>query len=177
MRQHIEKLSRALVRASSSLQSPLLLIIRAYWGWQFVGTGWGKLENPAKVAHFFASLGIPFPAFNAHFVSLLEFAGGLLLILGLGSRLIALLLSIDMFVAYAAADREALFSFFSNPDRFMAAAPYGFLFASLIVLAFGAGAISVDGLIAWKLKRSRTLSSASPGAARDLDVREKGGRQ
>ncbi len=37
-----------------------------------------------------------------------------------------------------------------NPDLFFAAAPFLFLFASLIVLIFGPGKISVDHLLAKK---------------------------
>src|SRR3984957_4675266 len=84
----------------SLLQSPFLLAIRLYWGWQFAQTGWGKMHNIAKITGFFTSLNIPFPAFNAHFVSALEFFGGLLLILGLGTRLIGFLLAANMLVAY-----------------------------------------------------------------------------
>jgi putative oxidoreductase len=118
-----------------------------YWGWQLVQTGWGKLGDINKVINFFTSLGIPAPALNAWFVSGLELVGGVLLILGLGSRLIALPLAIDMIVAYITADREALASILSAPDKFYAAAPYTFLMASLIVLIFGPGKLSVDALL------------------------------
>jgi len=127
MTQIIEKYYRMLARISSSLQSPFLLAVRLYWGWQFMQTGWGKLTDIGKVVNFFTSLGIPAPALNAYFIASLEFGGGLLLILGLGSRLIALPLAIDMLVAYIAADREALLSIISNPDKFTGAAPYTFL--------------------------------------------------
>jgi putative oxidoreductase len=66
-------------------------------------TGWGKLTDIGKVIGFFTDLGIPAPAFNAYFVSTLEFGGGVLLTLGLGSRLIAVPLVIDMLVAYITA--------------------------------------------------------------------------
>jgi putative oxidoreductase len=148
MIQLFDKYSRLLIRAGSSLQSPFLLAIRLYWGWQFMETGWGKLTDIGKVIGFFTDLGILVPALNAYFVSALEFGGGVLLILGLGSRLIALPLVIDMIVAYITADREALFSIFSNPDKFTAAAPYTFLVASLIVLIFGPGRFSLDTLLA-----------------------------
>ena len=62
----------------SHLQSPFLLAVRLYWGWQFAQTGWGKMHNIAKITAFFTSLNIPFPAFNAHFVAGLEFFGGIL---------------------------------------------------------------------------------------------------
>ncbi len=148
----IEKYYDLLTRASSSLRSPFMLAIRLYWGWQFMQTGWGKLTDIGKVIYFFTELGIPAPALNAYFVSGLEFGGGLLLLLGLGSRLIALPLAIDMIVAYILADREALFSIISNPDKFTAAAPYTFLVASLLVLIFGPGKLSLDRLLAAQVR-------------------------
>ena len=155
MMQLAEKYYRLLIRASSSLQSSFLLVVRLYWGWQFMQTGWGKLNDINKVVGFFTDLGIPAPALNAWFVSGLEFAGGLLLILGLGSRLIALPLVVDMIVAYITADREALFSIISSPDKFTGAAPYTFLFASLIVLILGPGKASLDALLTGRVGRRR----------------------
>jgi putative oxidoreductase len=61
---------------ASYVQSPFLLAVRLYWGWQFVQTGWGKMHHIAKVTGFFTSLDI------------------------LGSRLIGLLLAGNMMVAY-----------------------------------------------------------------------------
>jgi len=145
---------------ASNLQSTLLLAIRLYWGWQFAQTGWGKMHNLAKITGFFGSLGIPFPSFSAHFISGLEFFGGILLILGLGSRLIGLLLAANMFVAYWTADHEALTAIFSDPGKFYVADPYTFLFASLIVLIFGAGLFSVDALLARQLKAKATFPAS-----------------
>src|SRR5579862_8961430 len=154
-------------RASSSLASPFLLAVRLYWGWRFMQTGCGKLTDIGKVIHFFTDLGIPAPVLNAYFVSAVEFGGGLLLLLGLGSRLIALPLVIDMIVAYITADREALFSIISDPDKFTAAAPFTFLVASLVVLIFGAGWFSVDALVAGRMKerRMRPTGAEAPGSA------------
>jgi putative oxidoreductase len=137
----------------SYLQSPFLLVVRLYWGWQLVQSGLGKLHHLDKLTDYFTSLNIPLPAMNAHFVSGLEFVGGILLILGLGSRVIGLMLSVNMLVAYWTADREALFAVFSDPAKFYVADPYTFLFASAMVLVFGAGLFSVDALLA---KRSRS---------------------
>jgi putative oxidoreductase len=140
-------------RAISRLQSPLLLAVRLYWGWQFFQTGLGKLTNIPKVIDFFTSLGIPFPTLNAYFVGSLECVGGALLFLGLGSRIITLPLTFNMLVAYITADREALFSFFSDPGKFYAADPYTFLFAALLILIFGPGKISLDSAIGYLRKR------------------------
>jgi putative oxidoreductase len=164
MMEIVEKYYRLLVRLSSSLQTPFLLAVRLYWGWQLMQTGWGKLTDIGKVVHFFTSLGIPAPALNAYFISTLEFGGGLLLILGLGSRLIALPLAVDMLVAYIAADREALFSIISNPDKFTGAAPYTFLIASLLVLIFGPGKVSMDAFLAGRTGRGQVRRIVDGGS-------------
>lgn len=143
---------RRVTAVLSSLQSPMLLVVRLYWGVQFVQTGWGKLHNIAKITDFFASLNIPFPAFSAHMVAGLEFVGGILLILGLFSRPIAFLLAVNMFVAFWTADREALRSVFSDPGKFYIADPYTFFFACVMVLIFGAGFFAVDNLIARRVE-------------------------
>ena|ERR1700757_679313 len=149
------------LRFANSLQSPFLLLIRLFWGWQFFQAGTGHLNNMPKFVEFFTGLGIPAPALNAHFVALLETGGGILLALGLGSRIISLLLAGDMFVAFVTADREALFSIFSDTDKFYAAAPYTFLFACLIILIFGPGKLSLDTLILSYRKKHLRASAAA----------------
>ena len=128
------------------IQHPFLLFVRLYWGIQLMQSGWGKLHNLDKVTEFFASLNLPMPAFTATAISSLEFFGGLLLAIGLFSRLISFVLTINMLMAYITADKEALHSIFSDPDTFTAAAPYVFLIASLIVFIFGSGIFSIDAL-------------------------------
>src|ERR1700722_13576431 len=86
--------------AASSLQSPLLLLVRLYWGWQFAQSGWGRLPHIPQATKFFASLHIPFPQANVVFVSSLEFVGGILLILGLRSGSVRPPLACDMRGAY-----------------------------------------------------------------------------
>lgn len=125
-------------------QSPFLLFIRLYWGYQLIQSGWGKLHHLDKVTEFFTSLNLPMPAQTAVAISCLEFFGGIFLAIGLLSRLTSLALTINLIVAYITADREALFSVFSDPDKFYAAAPYTFLVASVIVLFFGPGKFAVD---------------------------------
>lgn len=136
------------------LQSPFLLFVRLYWGWQLIQSGWGKLHNLGGVTEFFTSLGLPAPHATAIFISGLEFFGGILFGLGLFSRIISLMLTVNMIVAYVTADREALLSIFSDPDKFYAAAPYTFLIASLIILLFGPGRFCLDELFSrifgWK---------------------------
>jgi putative oxidoreductase len=134
----------------SYLQSPFLLLVRLYWGWQLIESGWGKLHHLDKVTEFFTSLGLPMPAQTAVAISCLEFFGGIFLAIGLLSRLTALAMTINLIMAYITADREALFSIFSDPDKFYAAAPYTFLVASLIILIFGPGRFAVDTLLGFR---------------------------
>ena len=133
----------------SHLQSPFRLFVRLYWGWQLAQSGWGKLHHLPNVAEFFASLGLPMPMQMAVFIACVEFFGGIFLALGLFSRVTAMVLTVNMTMAYVIGDREALLSFFSDPDKFIAAAPFAFLIASLIVLIFGAGRISMDTALAF----------------------------
>jgi putative oxidoreductase len=145
--QQLRKLYKTVFYYVSFGQSPFLLAVRLYWGWQLVQSGWGKLHHLDKVTEFFTSLNLPMPAQTAVAISCLEFFGGIFLAIGLLTRLTSLALTINLIVAYITADREALFSIFSDPDKFYAAAPYTFLIASLIVLFFGPGKFALDYLL------------------------------
>lgn len=147
---------------SSGMQSPFLLMVRLYWGWQFMQTGWGKLHNLAQVTQFFTSLGIPAPGPTALFVGCVECFGGVLLIVGLASRLTGLVLTGNMLVAYLTADREALMSVFSNPGKFYGADPYTFLFAAVLILIFGPGWFALDTWIARRYSSYRTEQRPVP---------------
>jgi putative oxidoreductase len=144
---HIKKLYNSFFYYVAFGQSPFLLLVRLYWGWQLIESGWGKLHHLDKVTEFFTSLALPMPAQTAVAISCLEFFGGIFLAIGLLSRLTSLALTINLIVAYITADRVALFSIFSDPDKFYAAAPYTFLVASLIILFFGPGKFAVDALL------------------------------
>jgi putative oxidoreductase len=140
----IRKLYAWAVRNCCLLQSPFLLFVRVYWGWQLSANGWSKLHNLPRVTDYFTSLGVPAPGPTATFVSSVEFVGGILLALGLLSRFIGLVLAIDMANAYIFGDRQALFSIFSDPDKFTAATPYTTLCAVLVILIFGPGLFALD---------------------------------
>lgn len=149
-----------LARGASLLQSPLLLLVRLYWGWSFIVAGWGKLQNHAQAAEYFASLHIPLPGVNAWLASATECGGGALLLLGLASRLTALPLICTMAVAYLTAERERLQSFFSDTDKFTGAAPFLFLYAAVLILVFGPGCFSIDHLLARRFRADRDVGSA-----------------
>jgi putative oxidoreductase len=149
----IRRAYELLVAGGDILQSPFLLVLRAYFFWQLFMTGQGHLAHIGKVADFFVSLGIPSPTLNAYLSSTVECFGSLLLIIGLASRLTAIPVAVTMAVAYLTADLEAVTSFFSDPDKFVKADPFPYFICALIVLAFGPGRFSFDALIKWKLPR------------------------
>jgi len=141
-----------LVSIGNHLQSPLLFAIRFVWGIQLMQAGFGKLLNIETPIGYFTQLGIPFPVENAWLVGFTETFGGIFLALGLLARLTAIPLIINFIVAYITTEQDALKKLWSlDTDDFFAAAPFLFLFAAVIVLAFGPGALSVDYLIArWR---------------------------
>lgn len=137
----------------------MLLAIRLVWGLQLVQTGWGKFQNLSKVGEFFRGLGIPFPELNAPFVAGVELVGGLFLALGLFGRLTPLPIIATLVVAYATTEQEALSKLLGgDPDPFLAATPFLFLFALVIVWIFGPGWISLDAASGHFLKKKNFFS-------------------
>jgi len=128
------------------LESPLLLAIRLYWGCQFAQDGWGKLTHLARVSDFFATLHLPAPGTTAMLVALVEFIGGILFAAGIASRLVALVLFVNMTMAYLSVpdDRVNFSHILSNPSDFYGASPYTYWFAALLILILGPGWIAVD---------------------------------
>jgi putative oxidoreductase len=137
--------------ALNSLRNPLLLAIRLYWGWQFATDGWGKLHHLDRVADYFGnSLHLPAPGATALFVGVVEFGGGILFAAGIGSRLVSLVLFVNMTVAFLAApdDRVNFSHFFSKPDDFYGASPYTYWFAALLIMILGPGWMAIDTALA-----------------------------
>lgn len=133
-----------LSRGLNLLQSPLLLMIRIIWGAQFIFAGLGKFADIPHTASYFASLGIPWPEFNAYLVATVESCGGLLLLLGLIARVAVIPLIINMVVALFTAHIDATKNLFNNFSTFLSQPPILFLYTCLVVLAFGPGRFSLD---------------------------------
>jgi putative oxidoreductase len=144
------------LKISSALQFAAPLLTRLVVGLTFFYTGRGKLQNLDRTISFFTDLGIPLPAANAIFISCLELIGGICLMLGLGTRLFAALLSSTMVVALLTADKESLVAKF--PAELTDVAPVMLLLLLLWLVLYGAGAFSLDTLIGRRLTRDRHLS-------------------
>ena len=144
------KLNHLLASLAGVLRPIFLLIIRLYWGWQFFLTGKGKLTHLERTTDYFASLNIPMPKLNAIAAGSTELVFGLLFLAGVGGRIVPLPLIGVLVVAYLTSEQPALHAFFSDPDKFLTADPFLFLFAAVIIFLFGPGKLSLDALLAKK---------------------------
>ncbi|MGH9529115.1 MAG: DoxX family protein [Terriglobales bacterium] len=120
-----------------------LAVIRVVVGIIFLMHGYQKLFKFGfhGVAGMFAHMGVPLPAVAAVVVTLVEFFGGLALIAGMGTRVAAILLAIDM--ASAIFFVHAKNGFF-NPMGIEF--PMTLLASCICLMLAGAGSLSIDGI-------------------------------
>ena len=128
----------------------LPLISRILMAAIFLISGAGKLASPAMTIGYIGSVGLPFPVIGFSLAVAVELGGGLLLILGLQSRITALALAAFSVVTglifhHAIGDQNQMFHLLKN----IAAAG-----GLLQVVAFGAGAFSLDSYFSSKSARS-----------------------
>jgi putative oxidoreductase len=144
-----------LIFFGSYLQSFVLLFIRLAWGWELWESGHGHISNVAATAKQFAEWGVPFPTLNVYISANTEMIGGILLMVGLATRLISLPLFFNFCVAYLTASSDTIKHLFSqNFDKFVDDTAFPFLITSLLMLAFGPGKFSLDYIIQRLLPRS-----------------------
>lgn len=119
------------------------LIMRLIVGYVFMLSGWGKLNNLPQITQNFAEWGIIFPKIMTPFVSGVEFFGGIMLILGLFTRIPAAMLAFTMLVAIKSAKWEAVDSLETLLGFEEATYFAGFLWLAIA----GPGAVSLDRLL------------------------------
>ncbi len=121
-----------------------LTVLRLILGATFIAHGAQKLfvMGLPAISGGFAHMGIPMPGFFGPFVTLVEFFGGIAIVLGLLTRLSALGLAVDMVVAMLAVHLKGGF-FNPNGVEF----PLALFGMSVALMTMGAGAFSVDALI------------------------------
>jgi putative oxidoreductase len=126
------------------------LILRIGLALVFIAHGWPKLNpnSPMKgVTGFSAGLkqmGVPLPTFFAWVVALLETVGSVLLILGLGTRILAVGFAIDMVVATYLARIRMMKSPFAGGGGIGWEFEFVLMAGALALLFTGAGSISLD---------------------------------
>ncbi len=120
------------------------LIVRLTLGAVFATNGWGKLHHLDQITEFFTSLNIPAPGAQAAMVSTIEFAGGLLLLVGFGTRIVSLLLIGVMTVAIYTAKLPELHGAVELANTI----EWTYLVMFVWLALSGAGKASLDHLIA-----------------------------
>jgi putative oxidoreductase len=137
------------LKAAAALAFIAPLITRITMGHAFFLTGRGKLANFQNTVEFFASQNIPFPALNAAFVSRLEYYGGILLVLGLLSRLVAAGLASTMVVALLTERQQFFQSWLPSTELGPTdISSWVFLVMLIWLVFYGPGVLSLDHLLA-----------------------------
>jgi putative oxidoreductase len=142
------------------------LILRLVMGFGFVAHGWVKLSRgPAGFEKLITQVGVPFPHFTSWLVPLAEVGGGLALMIGSFTTLAAIPLMITILVAMITVQLKFGFSSVNTIGLTPEGPKFGppgyeinlLYIAGLISLMItGAGAFSVDGLLARaKAKKAR----------------------
>ena len=126
----------------TSLNTTAVTILRVILGFLFAAHGWQKFNEwtIAGTQASFTKMGVPAAEIAAPAVAVLELGGGIALILGVLTRVVALLLALDML--------GALFLVHASAGVFAATGGYELVLllaaAALALALIGAGRISVD---------------------------------
>ncbi len=133
-------------------------LIRLTVGVVFIQSGWGKLHTLDDVTKLFTDLHIPMPGFNAVLASSTEFFGGILILVGLGARLVALPLAFTMVVAIITAQRDQV----EGLASLLGLTEWSYLVMFLAIALGGPGALSLDALLARLFSRKPTADLPKP---------------
>lgn len=122
-----------------------VLLVRLLVGWVFLSEGIQKFLYPAALGvGRFEKIGIPFPAFLAPFVGVVEIVSGTLLIVGLLTRLATIPLIMDISVAILTAKIPLLAKSGFWAMMHEARTDYCMLLGLIFLLITGPGRLSLD---------------------------------
>jgi putative oxidoreductase len=158
----VQRLRRRGLALTQRLSFLAPVLLRVTLGAVFIGTGWGKLQSLDDVTRFFTELAIPFPGVNARVVAATEFFGGILILVGLGTRLVALPMTFTMVVAILTAKRaeiDGIATLFGFEE-------WSYLVMFLALVLIGAGPLSLDQLIAGRPDAARHTTATLRGELR-----------
>ena len=120
------------------------LVARIVVGWVFLWSSWGKLNALPQITENFRGWGIPYPELLTPFVSGVEFFGGLLLLVGLLTRIAAAPLIVVMVVAILSAKLGDIDSL----ETLLGFEEVSYLALFLWLAVVGPGPMSLDYLLA-----------------------------
>jgi putative oxidoreductase len=134
-------------RCAAGCHNIIALLGRLAMGWIFLSSGFGKLTDVVGFSAMLAKRGVPAPSFMGWLGAIVEFGGGLLIILGIKIRYAAVLTILFVIVATAISHRYWEFTgadlMIQRTNFWKNVAIVGGL---LFMFLAGAGRYSVDGL-------------------------------
>jgi putative oxidoreductase len=160
MTQFLTRWSSAGLGLADSLDWLAPLAMRIYFGYFWAETGWGKIHNLDAFAQRFAGWGIPHPYLNAALSGYTEWLGGMLLMLGLFTRLVSIPLMFNMLVAIVTVKIKQVTSLddFAEMDEAL------YMFILFWLMMAGPGRVSIDYLIRRALKLGGATEDIQQGA-------------
>lgn len=120
-----------------------LLLLRMILAYGFYEPAMMKVKNVQAIGSWFESLGYPLPLLNAYLATATELLGFVLLLLGLGTRIISIPLQFVMFIAITTVHWQNGFQASANGFEI----PLYYLFMLFVLLANGGGKYSLDYLL------------------------------
>lgn len=128
------------------------LLFRLILAYGFYEPAMMKLNDIHAIGEWFEGLGVPAPYFQAYLATFTECLGVVLLILGLGTRIITIPLIITMLVAIKTVHGANGFPAGDNGYEI----PLYYILMLLSLLFTGSGKISVDYLLSRKFETNKT---------------------
>lgn len=136
--------------ALAARAKPVVVVLsRVSLGVLFAQSGWGKLHNLPKIIDYFTSLGIPAPQIQAPFVASVELVCGVLVLVGLLTRLASIPLLCTMVVAIITAKKADL----DGVSDLFGISEYLYILLFLYLIVDGPGPLSLDHLVRTRMRR------------------------
>lgn len=165
MRQVLARWTATGLGLADSLDWLAPLLMRIYFGYFWAETGWGKIHNLDAFAQRFVGWGIRYPHLSAALSGYTEWVGGILLMLGLFTRLVSISVMFNMFVAIVKVKMKEVTGIndFAEMDEVL------YMFILFWLMMAGPGRVSVDHLIS----RALRLGQPAEGVETRPDERQK----
>ncbi|MFQ0812655.1 hypothetical protein AVM02_04560 [Brucella anthropi] len=116
------------------------LIARIFLSILFILAGYGKLTAISGTAGYFAGIGLPVPTVTAVIVGLVEFVGGLAILVGFQTRIAAVIVGLFTIGATLVAHMD----FSEGVNALMAQKNLAIAGGLFILALYGAGSLSID---------------------------------
>ncbi len=136
----VKKTCHIVERMGIKSQNLALLLLRLVLAYGFYGPAMMKWHDMQAIGDWFKTLGYPFPYLNAYLAGITEILGVVLLLLGLGTRMISLLLIFVMFIAITTVHLRHGFEAENNGFEI----PLYYAVMLFTLFAYGAGKYSLD---------------------------------